>query len=93
MAWGARDEPQREARPVTVQRAPAVQGRPPRRLGATNFPGDQNRFAKTFPVVRLQPRVVFVHDGKAVTSVGETRSCDLAVARGAFTPRARGPTP
>jgi hypothetical protein len=42
-------------------------------------PGDQDRFATMFPGVKLQRGVVFVHDGKAVTSVGGARSYDPAM--------------
>jgi len=48
-------------------------------LEATTFPGDQDRFARAFPGVKLQRGVVFVHDGKAVTSVGGARSYDPAM--------------
>src|SRR5262245_24620682 len=48
-------------------------------LEATTFPGDQDRFARMFPAVKLQRGVVFVHDGKAVTSVGGARSYDPAM--------------
>ena len=48
-------------------------------LEATTFPGDQDRFAKMFPGVKLQRGVIFVHDGKAVTSVGGARSYDPAM--------------
>src|SRR5262245_24589842 len=48
-------------------------------LEATTFPGDQDRFAKMFPAVKLQRGVILVHDGKAVTSVGGARSYDPAM--------------
>jgi transcriptional regulator GlxA family with amidase domain len=48
-------------------------------LEATTFPGDQDRFATMFPGVKLQRGVIFVHDGKAVTSVGGARSYDPAM--------------
>jgi len=48
-------------------------------LEATTFPGDQDRFAGAFPAVRLMKGVLFVHDGKAVTSVGGARSYDAAM--------------
>lgn len=48
-------------------------------LEATTFPGDQDRFARAFPAVRLQRGVIFVHDGKAVTGVGGARSYDPAM--------------
>ena len=48
-------------------------------LEATTFPGDQDRFASAFPGVKLQRAVIFVHDGKAITSVGGARSYDPAM--------------
>ena len=48
-------------------------------LEATTFPGDQDKFAKAFPKVKLQRGPIFVHDGKAVTSVGGARSYDPAL--------------
>ncbi len=48
-------------------------------LEATTFPGDQDRFAKAFPAVKLQRGPIFVHDGKAITSVGGARSYDPAM--------------
>ena len=48
-------------------------------LEATTFPGDQERFGKTFPKVKLQRGPIFVHDGKVVTSVGGARSYDPAM--------------
>jgi transcriptional regulator GlxA family with amidase domain len=48
-------------------------------LEATTFPGDQDRFAAAFKAVKLQRNVIFVHDGKAVTSVGGARSYDPAM--------------
>jgi transcriptional regulator GlxA family with amidase domain len=48
-------------------------------LEATTFPGDQDRFAKAFPKVKLQRGPIFVHDGRAVTSVGGARSYDPAM--------------
>jgi transcriptional regulator GlxA family with amidase domain len=48
-------------------------------LEATTFPGDQDRFAQMFPQVKLKRKVIFVHDGKAVTSVGGARSYDPAM--------------
>jgi transcriptional regulator GlxA family with amidase domain len=48
-------------------------------LQATTFPGDQDRFAQMFPKVKLKRNVIFVHDGKAVTSVGGARSYDPAM--------------
>jgi transcriptional regulator GlxA family with amidase domain len=48
-------------------------------LEATTFPGDQDRFGRMFPAVKLQRGVIFVHDGKAVTGVGGARSYDPAM--------------
>jgi transcriptional regulator GlxA family with amidase domain len=48
-------------------------------LEGTTFPGDQDRFEKAFPKVRLKRDVLFVHDGKAVTSVGGARSYEPAL--------------
>ena len=48
-------------------------------LEATTFPGDQDRFEKTFPKVDLKREVVWVHDGKAVTGVGGARSYEPAL--------------
>ena len=48
-------------------------------LEATTFPGDQDRFEKAFPKVRTKRGVLFVHDGKAVTSVGGARSYEAAL--------------
>ncbi|HEX9637869.1 MAG TPA: DJ-1/PfpI family protein [Acidobacteriota bacterium] len=48
-------------------------------LEATTFPGDQDRFAQMFPRVQLQRGISFVHDGKAVTSVGGAKSYDAAL--------------
>ena len=48
-------------------------------LEATTFPGDQDRFASAFPGVKLKRGVIFVHDGKAITSVGGARSYDPAM--------------
>lgn len=48
-------------------------------LEATTFPGDQDAFASRFPRVKLQRGVLFVHDGKALTSVGGARSFEPAL--------------
>lgn len=48
-------------------------------LEATTFPGDQDRFASMFPGLKLQRGVLFVHDGKAVTSAGGARSYEPAL--------------
>ena len=45
----------------------------------TTFPGDQDRFAETFPDLDLVRGVSFVHDGKALTSQGGAKSYDVAM--------------
>lgn len=46
---------------------------------ATTFPDDQKRFAQMFPGVDLRINVSFVHDGRAITSVGGAKSYDPAM--------------
>ncbi len=48
-------------------------------LEATTFPGDQDRFARAFPRVKLRRGVLFVHDGKAVTGEGGAKSYEPAL--------------
>jgi len=48
-------------------------------LEATTFPGDQDRFAELFPQVKLQRGDSFVHDGRAITSVGGAKSYEAAL--------------
>jgi putative intracellular protease/amidase len=45
----------------------------------TTFPGDQDRFAETFPELDLHRGVSFVHDGPALTSEGGAKSFDVAM--------------
>ena len=45
----------------------------------TTFPGDQDRFAETFPGLDLRREPSFVHDGPALTSQGGARSFDVAM--------------
>ena len=45
---------------------------------ATTFPSDQDRFAKAFPKVNVIRGVSFVDAGKALTSVGGSKSFDVA---------------
>ena len=45
----------------------------------TTFPGDQDRFAATFPALDLRRGVSFVHDGKTMTSQGGAKSYDVAM--------------
>lgn len=48
-------------------------------LAVTTFPGDQDRFAATFPTLDLRREISFVHDGSMLTSQGGARSYDVAV--------------
>jgi transcriptional regulator GlxA family with amidase domain len=48
-------------------------------LEATTFPGDQDALGRMFPGARVQKGVLFVHDGKAVTSVGGMPSYEAAL--------------
>jgi len=45
----------------------------------TTFPGDQDRFAETFPELELERGVSFVHHGRLLTSQGGARSYDVAI--------------
>ena len=45
----------------------------------TTFPGDINRFKKTFPSLTVHEGVSFVHDRKAITSAGGAKSYDPAL--------------
>ena len=45
----------------------------------TTFPGDQERFAESFPELDLRRGVSFVHDGRILTSEGGARSFDVAM--------------
>ena len=45
----------------------------------TTFPGDQDRFAESFPEHDLRRRVSFVHDGRMLTSEGGAKSYDVAM--------------
>lgn len=46
---------------------------------ATTFPSDVPRFREMFPRVTVHEGVSFVHDGKAITSVGGAKSFDAAL--------------
>jgi len=46
---------------------------------ATTFPGDQDRFAATFPHIALERGVSFVHHGRVLTSEGGAKSYDVAL--------------
>lgn len=46
---------------------------------STTFPSDINTYKKMFPHLRVQDSVLFVHDGKYITSAGGARSFDAAL--------------
>lgn len=46
---------------------------------STTFPSDIDRYAKTFPQLKVHKGVSFVHDGKLITSVGGAKSYDPAL--------------
>ncbi len=46
---------------------------------STTFPSDINTYKKMFPHLRIQDSVLFVHDGKYITSAGGARSFDAAL--------------
>jgi transcriptional regulator GlxA family with amidase domain len=48
-------------------------------LEATTFPGDQDAFGRRYPRVKLQRGPLFVHDARAITSVGGARSYEPAL--------------
>jgi len=45
----------------------------------TTFPGDQDRFAETFPHLDMRREVSYVHDGRMITSQGGAKSFDPAM--------------
>jgi transcriptional regulator GlxA family with amidase domain len=45
----------------------------------TTFPGDQDRFAATFPDLDLRRGVSFVHDRRMLTSEGGAKSYDVSM--------------
>ncbi|MEL7001465.1 MAG: DJ-1/PfpI family protein [Bacteroidota bacterium] len=46
---------------------------------STTFPSDIDRYAETFPDLKVHRGVSFVHDGKLITSVGGAKSYDPAL--------------
>lgn len=46
---------------------------------STTFPSDIDRYAKTYPHLKVHKGVSFVHDGKLITSVGGAKSYDPAL--------------
>ena len=48
-------------------------------LESTTFPGDVDAFQERYPLLACRADVIFVHDGKAITSAGGARSYDPAL--------------
>jgi len=48
-------------------------------LASTTFPSDVGKYRKMFPDLEIYEDVIFVHDGKAITSAGGARSFDAAL--------------
>jgi transcriptional regulator GlxA family with amidase domain len=48
-------------------------------VASTTFPGDVDRYIKTFPDLDVRRDVSFVHDGRMLTSMGGARSYDVAM--------------
>ncbi|NNF32987.1 MAG: glutamine amidotransferase [Saprospiraceae bacterium] len=48
-------------------------------LASTTFPSDIDKYRETFSDLEIYEDVIFVHDGKAITSAGGARSFDAAL--------------
>lgn len=48
-------------------------------LASTTFPSDVGKYKEMFPHLEIHEDVIFVHDGKAITSAGGARSFDAAL--------------
>ncbi len=48
-------------------------------VASTTFPGDIEKYKKMFPQLSVKDSVVFVHDGKFITSSGGAKSFDAAL--------------
>jgi transcriptional regulator GlxA family with amidase domain len=46
---------------------------------STTFPSDINTYKEMFPALRVQDSVLFVHDGKYITSAGGAKSFEAAL--------------
>jgi transcriptional regulator GlxA family with amidase domain len=46
---------------------------------STTFPSDINTYREMFPALRVQDSVLFVHDGKYITSAGGAKSFEAAL--------------
>jgi len=48
-------------------------------LASTTFPGDVQKYQKAFPDLEIHDKVLFVHDGKAITSQGGAKSFEASL--------------
>ncbi len=48
-------------------------------IESTTFPGDINAFRKMFPNLKIHEDVIFVHDGKYITSAGGAKSFEASL--------------
>tara|TARA_R110000868_G_scaffold36471_1_gene129576 strand:+ start:2117 stop:2845 length:729 start_codon:yes stop_codon:yes gene_type:complete len=48
-------------------------------VASTTFPSDIDRFKKMFPDLKVKKNVLFVHDGKYITSAGGAKSFEAAL--------------
>lgn len=48
-------------------------------VASTTFPSDIDKYKKMFPKLDVKENVIFVHEGKAITSAGGARSFDAAL--------------
>ncbi len=48
-------------------------------LASTTFPSDVEKYRKTFPSLDIYDKVLFVHDGKAITSAGGAKSFEASL--------------
>lgn len=48
-------------------------------VASTTFPSDIDKYRKMFPKLDVKENVIFVHDGRAITSAGGARSFDAAL--------------
>jgi transcriptional regulator GlxA family with amidase domain len=48
-------------------------------LASTTFPSDVQKYRETFPELDIHDKVLFVHDGKAITSAGGAKSFEASL--------------
>lgn len=48
-------------------------------LASTTFPSDVKKYKETFPDLEIHDKVLFVHDGKAITSAGGAKSFEASL--------------